>query len=498
MKEKLRNKKVVYTIIGIVSVLLVALAVTYAYWLVTKTQTGENEISSACLDISLTDEKNDIALLEQYPISDEEGMKLVPYEFTVTNNCNTSVDYQVALEIFDTGDTVIPSAIKVMLDEDVPVILSAKNTTATTIGDATNAYILKTGSLSGAGTTSASESHTLRIWIDENAPISEMNKIFESQISVTVGQGIENPVICKAVTEETRLQDQHYAFSHIDQNNNTVLATELSYIGNIPEGKHEPGDEYLCEVKPGTTYRFYVLSTNNAAGEIITESSTDKEISSVNLIMDQNITSDGTPATSENSGTVHWISDEDYGCGANGTNCAVNDKGPITAMKFLTNAVSNWIYIGEKEMNYTSRKILGFESEPYNPVYSDFEYYNFSITSRARMINYEEAYAAGCLNEVNRTNSDGSVSKFYYDTCPLWLTNNLQFKRDTSKGEIVPIGANVIANGPRGYWMNNYTNISSTAFEVLDHGNLNSKEVYKNDYNGVRPVITVDLSDLDI
>ena len=41
MKEKLKNKNVVYTIIGIVSVLLVALAVTYAYWLVTKTQTGE-------------------------------------------------------------------------------------------------------------------------------------------------------------------------------------------------------------------------------------------------------------------------------------------------------------------------------------------------------------------------------------------------------------------------------------------------------------------------
>ena len=118
MKEKLKNKKVVYTIIGIVSVLLVALAVTYAYWLVTKTQTGENEITAGCLDISISGEKNDIELTNQFPMSDEDGMKLVPYEFTVTNNCNTSVDYQVALEAMGKEeDSVISSAIKVALND---------------------------------------------------------------------------------------------------------------------------------------------------------------------------------------------------------------------------------------------------------------------------------------------------------------------------------------------------------------------------------------------
>jgi len=61
MKEKLKNKKVVYTIIGIISVLLVAVAVTYAYWLVTQTQEGENVITTGCLDITL-DGENDITL----------------------------------------------------------------------------------------------------------------------------------------------------------------------------------------------------------------------------------------------------------------------------------------------------------------------------------------------------------------------------------------------------------------------------------------------------
>ncbi|MBQ6687000.1 MAG: hypothetical protein IJN03_00565 [Bacilli bacterium] len=79
----MRNKKIVITITSIVAVLLVIIGVTYAYWLVTKTQTNENIISSGCLDISLTGEKNDITLTEQFPLSDEDGMKLTSYELVM-------------------------------------------------------------------------------------------------------------------------------------------------------------------------------------------------------------------------------------------------------------------------------------------------------------------------------------------------------------------------------------------------------------------------------
>ena len=95
--------------------LLVAIGITYAYWLITKNQTGENVISSACLDISLTEEENDITLTNQFPLSDEDGAALTPYTFTVTNNCNTSIDYQVALESI--GDAAMVHG----LDADVLV-----------------------------------------------------------------------------------------------------------------------------------------------------------------------------------------------------------------------------------------------------------------------------------------------------------------------------------------------------------------------------------------
>ena len=192
MKEKLKNKKVAYTIIGIISVLLVVGALTYAYWLVTKTQSGENIISSGCLDIELSG-SGDITLSNQFPISDEDGANLTPYTFAVTNNCNTSVDYQVALEATGDEETSISSnALKVALNDNVK-LYSDYSIVDTTISNAYESRVLKYGTLASTGSEGAKQTYKLRLWIDEDANISEMNKTFKSKITVTVGQGIESP-----------------------------------------------------------------------------------------------------------------------------------------------------------------------------------------------------------------------------------------------------------------------------------------------------------------
>ena len=193
MNDKLRDKKIVFGLIAVLSLVLVLIGVTYAYWLVTKAQTNSNIISTACLDITLDIEANDISLSNQYPLSDEEGMALTPYTFTVTNNCNTSVDYQVALEaIGDETSSISASALKVALDDNVS-LLSSKSMVLTTISGAYVSHKLGMGRLAASGNDGSSVTHSLRIWIDESAPISEANKIFQSKISVTIGQGIEAP-----------------------------------------------------------------------------------------------------------------------------------------------------------------------------------------------------------------------------------------------------------------------------------------------------------------
>ena len=49
-------------------------------WQITLTQTDKNVVTTGCFKVEFTD-TNPINIDESYPIIDEEGMKLVPYEF---------------------------------------------------------------------------------------------------------------------------------------------------------------------------------------------------------------------------------------------------------------------------------------------------------------------------------------------------------------------------------------------------------------------------------
>ena len=256
----MKNQKTRIAIISVVALLLVLIGVTYAYWLVTKTQTNSNVISSACLDITLDNESNDISLSSQYPMSDEEGMKLTPYTFTVTNNCNTSVDYQVALEA--TGDeatSIASSALKVALDNNAK-LYSNHGEVDTTINGAYESRSIGYSRLAASGNEGSSATHSLRIWIDENAPISEANKTFQSKISVTIGQGIDSPYAIGTLAYDILVNNGGAGVSEIDA---TELAERVSpssaqYVST--SSNYYYGTEYTLNETTGT----YTLS-----GEVV-------------------------------------------------------------------------------------------------------------------------------------------------------------------------------------------------------------------------------------
>ena len=256
----MRNKKVIIAIISVVALLLVLIGVTYAYWLVTKTQTNSNIISSACLDITLDNERDDISLSSQYPMSDEEGMKLTPYTFTVTNNCNTSVDYQIALEsIGDEAHAIKASALKVALDNNTK-LYSAYSEVTSTINGSYESRSIGYAKLAAAGNEGSSVTHSVRIWIDENAPISEANKTFQSKISVTVGQGIDSPYETGTLAYDILVNNGGAGVSEIDA---TETADRITAVGNVSVGTS--GNYYY-----GTTYT-YDASTNKyvLGGEVV-------------------------------------------------------------------------------------------------------------------------------------------------------------------------------------------------------------------------------------
>lgn len=188
-KKKMNKKQL--QILGIVLIVIICIiGVSYAYWRLTLSQTGVNEIASSCFDITLSNEQNDINLQKAYPISDKEGMNLTPYTFTITNHCDAFAEYQINLEVLE-GTTLNSEYIKAVLNSENPKILSEKEQVEKTLENATTSYKLKTGYLEA----NESKTYELRLWMDYDTPATEdaMNKLFQSKITITASYVPEIP-----------------------------------------------------------------------------------------------------------------------------------------------------------------------------------------------------------------------------------------------------------------------------------------------------------------
>ena len=92
------NKKVfVFVIVGFLLILSLALGLSYASYLVDKTQSNNNEITFGCFNLDVTQQTNpltselyNINLVNSFPMSDAQGTSKTPYVVTVTNNCTTN------------------------------------------------------------------------------------------------------------------------------------------------------------------------------------------------------------------------------------------------------------------------------------------------------------------------------------------------------------------------------------------------------------------------
>ena len=245
-KIDLKNKKV--RLFLVLAVCIVLIGGTYAYWRLTVTQTGVNEIASSCFGITLANEQNDINLQKAYPISDEEGMSLTPYTFTITNNCDTFASYSVNLELLNTvleENRLSADFVKVMLDENTPLVLNANTNVDPTLDNAYEAYELTTGYLDA----NESVTYNLRLWMDGAVTVSDdaMNKNLESKVVVTasyvehISSFSEAVVACEdnaasCLKKYSSLTDELVYDDTQDYN--------LRYIGADPNNYVDIGDKY--------------------------------------------------------------------------------------------------------------------------------------------------------------------------------------------------------------------------------------------------------------
>ena len=145
------------------------------------------------MSISLEDVTEGIRLEKAYPILDEEGMQTTPYEFTITNTCDTFISYDVILGVLANEDpTTDMNASYIAAVIDRGAVQTLNNYESTTVDGYKEAYILQTGSLSPTDEVS----YSLRLWMDEDVTATEdsMNKNFLSKVVVRATVSNYSPV----------------------------------------------------------------------------------------------------------------------------------------------------------------------------------------------------------------------------------------------------------------------------------------------------------------
>jgi len=182
----MKEKKILYLISGI-TVCIFVIGVSFAFWYLNLEQTTPNVVTSGCFSMEFT-EGNAISLNDAYPVSDEEGMKLTPYTFTLTNDGDLDLYISLYLEKDTTPglnytvdgkqyiEAVEENQIKVAIGEDgsTPTI---KNYSDTLVGEN---HVIASNILIPSGETKIFHLYS---WLTSDASNASQGKYFVTQIS---------------------------------------------------------------------------------------------------------------------------------------------------------------------------------------------------------------------------------------------------------------------------------------------------------------------------
>ncbi len=212
-----KREKNLVVVAAIMIVLLLAVGGTYAYWTTTQVQEDENKINTTCLDVKLENKTGEngtttkgIELNEAYPISDTEGLQLDGYTFTVKNNCDEAVYYDVNLESLNIAnhDRTTESDSYYLKSEYIKVVLDPKIEASETYKTLNEYTDVSQSFLDGTNYTSyekknllnkkqldpgKTDTHNLKMWVTHNAPDDQMLKHYQGKIVIYSWLGDSNP-----------------------------------------------------------------------------------------------------------------------------------------------------------------------------------------------------------------------------------------------------------------------------------------------------------------
>ena len=185
MKNK--KKQIIITLIAIISLIVITVGVTYAFFNYAKEGTTDNTIKTGTITFLYTEVSGvgkGISLTDAYPVADSIGKVQVGegkvFDFKVTSNIsmNSNIGYQVTARK-KTGSTLANSAVKVYLTEvngtEQELLLSKYSELDQTDKVNSNKFderILYEATVP-ANTSNYEKNFRLRMWVDENTDFSD-------------------------------------------------------------------------------------------------------------------------------------------------------------------------------------------------------------------------------------------------------------------------------------------------------------------------------------
>ena len=187
MSKNSKKKQVLLTLVAIISLIVITVGVTYAFFNYAKEGTTDNTIKTGSITFLYTEVSGvgkGISLTEAYPVADSIGKVQVGegkvFDFKVTSNIsmNSNIGYQVTARK-KTGSTLANSAVKVYLTEvngtEQELLLSKYSELDQTDKVDSSKFderILYEATVP-ANTANYEKNFRLRMWVDENTDFSD-------------------------------------------------------------------------------------------------------------------------------------------------------------------------------------------------------------------------------------------------------------------------------------------------------------------------------------
>ena len=168
------KKKILFLVLSIFIVVLILFSSSYAL-LFKSDVTDKQSYATGILDITSEALNGSVTLSNELPMTDSDGENTTPYIFRITNTGNLTYKFNIMLLSTTTDNQIEAQYIKIKVNEENPIKLSSL-----TGGIILSDIVLKPTEYVDI---------TLRVWLDEYTPNSQIGKTFNAKIT-TEGQAI--------------------------------------------------------------------------------------------------------------------------------------------------------------------------------------------------------------------------------------------------------------------------------------------------------------------